>query len=113
VAEEFVILRFKHDQKIGDVAYQAGQKEKVPLSDEAWKAVNEGHADCDPPPGTTVGEFTQPFPPDWVTGGPSTVVPLPGTPPAAKTGKGEKTEKTEKPEEPRPAEPTPQPLRRR
>jgi hypothetical protein len=110
VAEEYMILRFRHDMKIGDVAYAAGQKERVPVSDEAWKAVNEGHADCDPPPGTTVGEWTQPLPPDWVTGGPSTVVPMPGTPPKALTGK---TGPVHSEEPPRAPESAPQPLRRR
>src|SRR5262245_58045791 len=111
-----MVLRFKHDVTLGGVNYAAGTKDKVPITDDAWKAVNEGHADCDPPPGTTVGDWTQPEPPDWVTGGPSTVVPLPGTssaPPAPKAGKtGHEKVPVPEPTE-KPSEPPPPPLRRR
>lgn len=33
-----------------------------PCSDEAWDAVNRGDADLEPPPGESMGDFTQPRP---------------------------------------------------
>jgi hypothetical protein len=75
--EETMILRFRHDHSVGGRTYLSGQKERVPVSDDAWKAVNEGHADLDPPPGEAVGDWVQPHPPEWVT---RADVPLPRTP---------------------------------
>jgi hypothetical protein len=58
--EPTMLLRFRHGATIGNKTYAGGTIERVPQSEEAWDAVNQGHADLDPPPGVA----GQPFPPE-------------------------------------------------
>lgn len=65
-------LRFRHAVTIDGRDFTAGSVDTVPQSDEAWDAVNAGHADLDPLPGVR----GQPFPPDWVKRSEATEAPV-------------------------------------
>lgn len=71
--EEVMSLRFRHPHTVDGQAYLPGSIATVAVSEEAWQAVNEGHADLDPPPGVA----GQPFPPEELRRDESTDVPLP------------------------------------
>lgn len=60
--DQVMILKFRHGHSVGGESFAPGQKAAVKVDDEAWAAVNEGHADLDPPPGVA----GQPFPPEEV-----------------------------------------------
>jgi hypothetical protein len=47
------------------------------VTDEAWRAVSEGHADLNPPPGERLANGVQPFPPEWVNRDETTEAPRP------------------------------------
>lgn len=69
-------LRFRHDWTLAGKTHLAGSMDRVPVNDEAWDAVNLGHADLDPPPGVA----GQPFPPEDVRRDETTEAPLPAPP---------------------------------
>lgn len=72
-------LYFRRSSTIGAVTHLAGSFDTVEVTDEAWRAVNRGDADVNPPPGTG----GQPHPddiPDWVKESEATEAPQP--PPA-------------------------------
>jgi hypothetical protein len=69
-AEDKMRVRFRHDYTVDGKGYLAGSAALVDQSDEAWAAVNDGHADLDPPPGIA----NQPFPPEHVRRSPATDV---------------------------------------
>ena len=73
-------LRFRHAVTVDGKDYGANTVGFVPVTDEAWRAVNDGHADLDPPPGERLANGVQPFPPEWVSRDETTEAAAPAVP---------------------------------
>ena len=80
----FVRLRFRRAVTLAGATHSGTEVATVEATDEAWDAVNRGDADLDPPPGTAMGDFVQPFPPAKLTESESPTPPMfAGTPAGA------------------------------
>lgn len=70
----------RHAVTIDGTDYGANGFAFVPVTDEAWQAVSNGHADLNPPPGERLANGVQPFPPEWVNRDETTEAPAPRPP---------------------------------
>lgn len=74
--EETMRLRFRRAVSLGGKSCLAGTVDSVPVTDEAWDAVDRGDADLDPPPGVR----GQPYPPERLARSEASEAPVPPTP---------------------------------